>query len=507
MSRVIKKCRISGKEFVISEDDRFFYEKIGVPPPTLCPEERQRRRLVWRNERHLFKRVCDLCADEMISIYPEDCSFPVYCERCFFSSNWDPSDYKKDFDLERSFFEQFAELNEVVPRLAITHAKSKNSNYSLNGVDNKNCYLTSGADHNQSCMYGISSQRSKNCVDTFFIYDSEDSYASLDSIALIRCTACQDCENISDSWFLYDCKDCKHCAFSSNLNGKEYVLFNKQLSESSYQHALKEELSNLFKSPDWIDSTRRIVKDQAKDQHLKITNNESVRGYNARNCKNSYCVFDVEFLENCKYVFYGAEIKNGYDLSCVTFECENFYEVMSACNGKNVMFTNASLFCSDLQYCITCFESSFLFACIGIRSGGKYMILNKQYEKEDFFEMRKKIIEHMIQTREYGEYFPSVLSPFGYNESAAADFLPLDKEKANRYGYLWYEDPEAISIIDGAKVKDCIICRKNFDVLPEELKFYEKIGVPEPEFCWACRLKRLIDSRRPWQFEDCKHSD
>jgi len=32
---------------------------MGVPVPTLCPEERQRRRLAWQNMSSLYHRECD----------------------------------------------------------------------------------------------------------------------------------------------------------------------------------------------------------------------------------------------------------------------------------------------------------------------------------------------------------------------------------------------------------------------------------------------------------------
>jgi hypothetical protein len=63
-----KKCAVSGKEFPIYQSDIDFYAKISptfngkrypIPTPTLCPEERQRRRLMFRNERKLYKRTCD----------------------------------------------------------------------------------------------------------------------------------------------------------------------------------------------------------------------------------------------------------------------------------------------------------------------------------------------------------------------------------------------------------------------------------------------------------------
>lgn len=63
-----KKCRLTGKEFIVTDRDLEFYDKVSpifagkkylIPSPTLCPEERQKRRLCFRNERNLYQRKCD----------------------------------------------------------------------------------------------------------------------------------------------------------------------------------------------------------------------------------------------------------------------------------------------------------------------------------------------------------------------------------------------------------------------------------------------------------------
>ena len=42
----------------------------------------------------------------------------------------------------------------------------------------------------------------------------------------------------------------------------------------------------------------------------------------------------------------------------------------------------------------------------------------------------------------YGEFFPSELSPFAYNESIAQEYFPLTKEEALAKGFTW-QDSEA----------------------------------------------------------------
>jgi hypothetical protein len=63
-----KTCELSGTKFPITQKDLEFYDKVSpvfigkkyqIPTPRLCPEERQRRRLMFRNERRLYKRKFD----------------------------------------------------------------------------------------------------------------------------------------------------------------------------------------------------------------------------------------------------------------------------------------------------------------------------------------------------------------------------------------------------------------------------------------------------------------
>jgi len=47
-------CRITGEQFEITADDKSFYEKMGVPIPTISPEMRFKWRAMWRNETTLY---------------------------------------------------------------------------------------------------------------------------------------------------------------------------------------------------------------------------------------------------------------------------------------------------------------------------------------------------------------------------------------------------------------------------------------------------------------------
>ena len=128
---MMKTCTVSGKEFEVTEDDLRFYGKMGVPMPTLCPEERLRKRLVWRNERSIYRRKCDATGKMIIGLFSPDKPYPVYEPEYWWSDKWDAKDYGRDFDFSRPFFEQYKELFDQVPQLATILINSENCDFNV----------------------------------------------------------------------------------------------------------------------------------------------------------------------------------------------------------------------------------------------------------------------------------------------------------------------------------------------------------------------------------------
>jgi hypothetical protein len=135
----------------VTDKDLEFYDKISpifggkkyaLPSPTLSPEERQRRRFAWRNEKKLYHRKCNKTGNQIISIYSPEKDYTVYDHRIWWSDEWSAFDYGVKFDFNREFFEQFDGLMHRVPLLSIYNLDSENSDYTNFAGYNKNCYLT-----------------------------------------------------------------------------------------------------------------------------------------------------------------------------------------------------------------------------------------------------------------------------------------------------------------------------------------------------------------------------
>jgi hypothetical protein len=95
-------------------------------------------------------------------------------------------DYGVDFDFHpkgtscgASFFEQFKELQNKVPRFSIQQQEPmENSQYCNFASNCKNCYLIFDSDFCENCLYSNVLKNSENTLDCTYCYDMTNSYFS-----------------------------------------------------------------------------------------------------------------------------------------------------------------------------------------------------------------------------------------------------------------------------------------------------------------------------------------
>ncbi|MBI4975572.1 hypothetical protein HZC20_02740, partial [Candidatus Peregrinibacteria bacterium] len=177
---------------------------------------------------------CDLSGKQFISIFSEDSPFKVYHPDEWYSDKWDPMTYGRDFDFNRPFFEQFADLMRAVPRLGIDIVNCENSYYCNFCSDEKNCYLDIAGEANEDSYFNLFVKYSKNVVDCTFVYNSTLCYECINCYDCYNVQHSTYCENCSDCLFCFDLKGCRNCLFSSGLRNREYFIFNKQYSKEDY---------------------------------------------------------------------------------------------------------------------------------------------------------------------------------------------------------------------------------------------------------------------------------
>src|SRR5262249_45269164 len=138
---------------------------------------------------------------------------------------------------------------------------------------------------------------------------------------------------------------------------------------------------------------------------------------------------------------------NCYDVT-LTGEGSECYECTVADHSQMNLFALFSVKSQDIRYTQHCHNCKHSFGCVGLRNAD-YCIFNKQYTKEEYEKLVRKIIEHMNSMPyvdaqgieyKYGEYYPVELSIFGYNETYAPELLPLSKSQALTRGYKWQDN-------------------------------------------------------------------
>ena len=528
-----KICQNCKSNFVVTDDDFGFYEKIQVPPPTWCPECRMQRRLAFRNERALYRKKSDATGKDIVSIFRPDSPMKVYEHEEFFSDTWDPLEYGTEYDFSKPFFQQFKELMVRTPTVALFDSKSTNSSYCNVTVEHKNCYLSSAAWGNEDCMYMNRTSHNKNSMDLYICGRNEFCYENVYCEDCSRVLYSHTTEQCNDSYFLYDCRGCSNCFGCWNLRNQKYCIFNQQYTKEQYLEKIKEfDLSNY----DTVREIRRKVIDLrrgALHRYAQIYQSTNAVGDHIHNVRNVYYCFDfLGGADNVKYSHWSTkQLKDSYDTGPGTGgNSELLYEGASiGVQNARCMFGFIVWYSHDVQYGMNCHSSNNLFGCVSIRSKS-YCILNKQYTKETYEGLVPKIIQHMNEmpyvdkkgrVYKYGEFFPTDISPFPYNDTVAQDYMPLTKEEARARGYEWGEEsernykitkktselPGRIGDISDDIVQDVIECSHGgschdecataFRITPNELQFYRQLGIPLPRLCFNCRHWERLRQRNP----------
>jgi hypothetical protein len=524
-----QKCRETGKVFEITSEDLVFYQRVSpqysgqtltIPPPTLCPEARQRRHLTFRNERTLYRRACSSSGKPLVSIYSPQAPFPVFSSDIWFGDSWDGLSYGLAFDFSKTFFEQYAELSKVVPRPALLHRSgNENSPYTNLVSENRNCHYVFAASKNEDCYYSTYIQRCRDVADSFFIFDSELCYECIDCFSCYRLRYSQDCTSCSESDYLLGCTGCKDCFGCVSLTTARYCLFNQQLRRDEYFAAV----AKLQARPDCADivaNTLAALCAKTPRKYYSGIDNQDCTGDHLAHCRNAQSCFDCTGIEDCKRCTWLHNAKDCYD--CYAWGLPGELGLENHLVGNNFYQVIFSQDCSDnishLCYCQTChLGSSHLFGCIGLKKK-QYCILNFQYSRSEYEALIPKIVEHMRETKEWGEYFPQALSPFGYNETVAQEYFPLTEQEVRKLGWNWRSEdlPGVYGTVDGTiaelnqpievigfeiceKTFKCSDTGKNFRFTKPEITLYKKLQVPLPTRCFDARYSARFAKRNPRQ--------
>ena len=508
---------------------------MGVSAPTWCPDCRLQRRLSFRNERTFYKRPCELCNKDGLSRFDPEKGIVNYCGECWWGDSWDPTTYGQDYDFSRPFFEQFAELMKKVPHqnLIVLYKTLVNSNFTNMNHYLKNCYYIFNSDYDENCMYGEELEHCTDCTDMTMADNTQLSYESLNCNKCYETYYSLDCESSHDVWFSKNLVGCSNCFGCINLRQQTYCIFNEKYSREEYLEKMKEFNVGSHAAVEEIKKQAQEFWLNFPNKYMHGVQNLESTGdyvYNSKYVKDSFIVTGSEYCKFCMWLI----VKNNkecYDLTQFGENTELVYETL--CSGKNISNIIGCINAvegRDLRYSMYCYNNnSNLFGCVSLKNK-QYCILNKEYSKEEYEELMPKIIQHMQdmpyvdakgRTYSYGDFFPTEISQFNYNETSAQEFFPLTKDEAVDAGYLWDEPkdrnynitikPEDLpddigdvadditkQVIGCAHVGNCKEqCTTAFRILDSEFAFYQSHNLPLPRLCPNCRHYQRVLKRNP----------
>lgn len=250
---------------------------------------------------------------------------------------------------------------------------------------------------------------------------------------------------------------------------------------------------------------------QQKHQVNRLINTENSTGNYLRNCKNVFETYFSENCEDCGYLVTSHNAKNCWrgfslnsELNYLSMSVGGYYNYCSYCGVDCRYLINSFVCVNNCEHC---------FGCVALK-GNSYCILNKQYSKKEYFDLLPRIIRHLTDTGEWGEFFPPQYSPYNVYETKACEYFePLTQSELVRRGYRIVEAentqkinsalcktfPADIQQIDFEQVLNQTFCCEEsgraFKYQKKELLFLQRNNIPLPRTDWKSRLQELFTKR------------
>jgi hypothetical protein len=310
-------------------------------------------------------------------------------------------------------------------------------------------------------------------------------------------------------------RNSNNCIFCINGRNLSNAILNVKYSKEEYEKKKEEILSN-YENIEKAKNEFLDLKSKAIVKYSSQIKCHNITGDYLYNCHDGIRVFDSSNVKNCSYM---ADAEDPID----SMDCNNFYYKSELCynmmgilqsyKSKNCAFV---FYCNEVEYCENCNNLNNAIGCMAIRKG-QYMILNKEYSKEEFYKVKEQIDEQMKKEETFGQFFPPELSLFGFNETLGNDYYPITEKEAREKGFNWQNQttgtydketikekdvPQTIGEVTEDILKEILVCKeckKNFRITKSELSFYKRMNLPLPHKDFECRHQDRMKKRNPRQ--------
>jgi len=512
-------CQNCKQDFTIEPDDFAFYEKMKVLPPNICPLCRFRSRSLWRNEMTLYNRTCAATKVPIICIYNPKRPYTVFSYDYYISDKWDPYKFGIDYDKSQPFFDQLKELLEKVPKSAVylspgdgPNIESPYANYA-GGL--KNCYLVFNSGPGEEMMYSRGLRYCNQSVDCYFGTQLEECYECVNVQQSSRVFWGKNSSGCLGCIFVEDCRGCNNCFGCVGLRNQNYYFFNEPFSKEEYQ----KKIASIMSSYKEVEGAKkkfelhRLKFPTRQTNNLKTVNST---GDYLFECNNVHDSMEVVKSENSRFIFSAKEVKDSIGIIGYGFKSDLLLECVGVGYSSKVIGSVATALSHDVWYSFFLTNCKNCIGCDSLKNA-EFCILNKQYSREEFEQLKEHIRKELIEKGLHGLAMPQYIAPFAYNEAIGQDNFPLSREQALKLGLPWEDEiqethgqetikiselPDNIRDVKDSITKETLACEvtgRNFRITPQELAFYRKMNLPLPRRSFFTRHSDRLTRRGPYQ--------
>jgi hypothetical protein len=412
-----------------------------------------------------------------------------------------------------NFFDNFKKVfvNSYMP--ATTRTKnSENSEYSDTVVDVKDTYLSFCIVYDcNNIFYSFNVKEwCSNILNSNMVrYNCDSIYNSSWIMNSFNVFYSKFIYNSSNIWFSDNLIWCKECISCNWLENKSYYINNKEYTKEDYKRKKDEILKN---------KTKYIVNDYSTWINIASKNTKNCSFViKSENIENWRMAYNVKDWRNIFLVGWTNSDERIYDCAIAWSPMStDFYWVISAGRSSNVYNSVAINWWSKIYYCFFCIDCSYCLWCVWLQNKS-FCILNKQYTREERFELANKIFAQMEKDWTLWQFFPWSMNPFYFNDTIAYlidDTFTKEEVEAEWYlrrdeeikvdipiwaelittteldQYQWF-DADWNRKINPEILKKVIQDKKwnYYRIMPMELEFLQKHGLPLPEIHWLERIK------------------
>ena len=495
--------------------------------PYLMQDLKQREEKMKEKRKHTPWRafVQEICSWMPINIYKHDfwlSRFPSL-ERAGnlmspeeFNEKGINTMYTQDFDITTWFFTAFGEFYKNHPKSSLSKTRdNENSKYADSLFGAKNAYLSfATGDDAENIIYSFTTYAKVSnilnsvsvidgCENIFYCTDITKSFNIFYSRFIINSN------NIRFSTNMIWCNECIEC---DGLDNKSYCIRNEKLPKDEY---FREKQKILAQKDTFTEKYNKNIK--IIGSNINSHNVSWQRVIFSENIESWYL---VSYMKDARNVYLTAWVNgctNFYDCFEVWFDSHDMYAVSQGWTySQNVYCSNFIDGWANQYYSFFLEQCSYCLGCIGLKNK-EFCILNKQYTKEEWFEMANKIFEQMDKDWTLWQFFPWSINPFYFNDTVAS--LIDDSFTKEEVAKEWYLRRDEEIKVDTPAWAEVITTKElnNFQwfnekgereinpeilkkvikdekwnyyrIIPMELEFLQKHGLPLPEIHWLDRIK------------------